>query len=533
MKKNIDYEELYSQFKDDCYEILKKVANKVEKNGLHTPIETVIHNICITQTPVSPSDKRLNKDFEILKNILSEPVLNERLKGDHVIIFIASTVWYRKDKLQTLQCEKEEANYRNFVKLITMFYEVGRQRYMNEEEKEILEKVLAIMWEYFHSENESKDLGVNSQNAKRIFNLTSKLDRLNCLYEEKELNNGDIVYKSCPIIAEWALEKCFEGFCHERYSIRALVEKFLPADVENIESEERRFSSCYSNNFKNNWAKEMKGVIDVEKISLIPATRVVNVELLYFASLSDSLLKKKSLGSERQEFAKKYIERISGQDLDVLLYIKQARILLALCGHYKISSNLLNCADYKLIDKIVDYLDKPVQIGGKEIYVSNPIVNNWIYVCHIASQLSKLAKDGNKLSASRKEFISIYINKIEGIRPFPIKLQYFLDSKKFTAAINENPWKDSKAQGNQLHVYSENSWLGQQCMTLDMYRERTVKHFADKCQKISQDTEVMSDDIILGITGGNFKKGYIKRTLHSEYERYMKVAIGLMYSLHN
>ena len=70
MKKNIDYEELYSQFEYECYDILKKIANKVEKNGLHSPIETVIHNISITQTPVSPSDKRLIKDLETLKNIL-------------------------------------------------------------------------------------------------------------------------------------------------------------------------------------------------------------------------------------------------------------------------------------------------------------------------------------------------------------------------------------------------------------------------------------------------------------------------------
>lgn len=533
MKKNIDYEELYSQFEDECYDILKKIANRVEKNGLHSPIETVIHNISITQTPVSPSDKKLNKDLETLKNILSEPKLNRRLKCDFVIIFIASVVWYRRDRLKTLQCQKEEANYRNFVKLVTMLYETGRQRYVDKVEKEAIEMILVIMWEYFHSENERKDLGVNSQNAKCIFNLTLELDILNCLYKEKELNNGDIVYKSYPIITVWALEKCFEGFCHERYSIRSLVERFLSADVENIESEERRFSKCYSNNFKNNWAKEMEGVIDAEKVSLIPVTRVANVELLYFASLSDNLFKKKSLGSERHEFAKKYIKHISGQDLDVLLYIKQARILLALCGCYKIPSNLLNCVDYKLIDKIVSYLDKPVQIGGKEIYVSNPIVDNWIYVCHIASRLSKFAKDGKKLSTSRKEFISSYITKIEEIRPFPVKLQYFLDNKKFIAAINENLWQDSKDQDNQPHVYSENSWLGQQCMTFDICIRQTVKHFVNKCQKISQDIGIISDDIILKIMEGNFKKGYIERTLQPGYERYMKTAISLMYSLHN
>lgn len=533
MKKNIDYEELYSQFEYECYDILKKIANKVEKNGLHSPIETVIHNISITQTPVSPSDKRLIKDLETLKNILSEPKLNERLKCNSVMIFIASAVWYKRDELKTLQCEREETSYRYFVRLATMFYEVGRQRYMNKKEKEIIEMILAIMWKYFHSENESKDLGLNFQDKIHILHLTSRLDLLNCLYEEKELNNGDIVYKSYPIITVWALEKCFEGFCHERYSIRSLVERFLSADVENIESEERRFSKCYSNNFKNNWVKEMEGVIDAEKNSLIPVTRVANVELLYFASLSDNLFKKQSLGSERHEFAKKYIKRISGQDLEVFLYIEQARILLALCGCYKISNKLLNCADYKLIDKIVSYLDKPVQIGGKEIYVSNPIVDNWIYVCHIASRLFELAKDRKKLSISRKEFISSYAAKIEGVRPFPVKLQYFLDNEKFIAAINENLWQDSKDQDNQSHVYSENSWLGQQCMTLDMYIRETLKHFADKCQKISQDTEVIPDDIILGIIGDNFKKGYIERTLHPGYERYMKVAIELVYSLHN
>ena len=70
-------------------------------------------------------------------------------------------------------------------------------------------------------------------------------------------------------------------------------------------------------------------------------------------------------------------------------------------------------------------------------------------------------------------------------------------------------------------------------MTLDMYIRETLKHSADKCQKISQDTEVIPDDIILGIIGDNFKKGYIERTLHPGYERYMKVAIELVYSLHN
>jgi hypothetical protein len=75
--------------------------------------------------------------------------------------------------------------------------------------------------------------------------------------------------------------------------------------------------------------------------------------------------------------------------------------------------------------KIVDYLDKTVQIGGKEIYVSNLITDNWIYVCHITSQLSELAKDEKKLSSSRKEFILNYINKIEGVRSSPIKLHYF------------------------------------------------------------------------------------------------------------
>lgn len=83
----------------------------MEKNGLHSPIETVIHNISITQTPVSPSDKRLIKDLETLKNILSEPKLNERLKCNSVMIFIASAVWYKRDELKTLQCEREETSY--------------------------------------------------------------------------------------------------------------------------------------------------------------------------------------------------------------------------------------------------------------------------------------------------------------------------------------------------------------------------------------------------------------------------------------
>ena len=108
-----------------------------------------------------------------------------------------------------------------------------------------------------------------------------------------------------------------------------------------------------------------------------------------------------------------------------------------------------------------------------------------------------------------------------------------MDYEKFIAAINENLWRDSKDQDNQSHVYSENSWLGQQCMTLDMCTKKVLKHFADRCQKISQDTEVISDDIILEIMGGNFKKGYTKQTLHQGYERYMRTAIELVYSLHN
>ncbi len=199
MKKNIDYDELYEELEDCCHTVLDKCTSKIEKNGLHNPIETIIHNISITSRYIAPPEKKLVKDFEIIKKELGEVLLNERLLKEGVAEFLASVVWYRRKRLNTLRCKKEETNYDNYIKLVTMIYEAGRQRYLEEKEKSALKEVTTIMWEYFHSERERTDQGLTSENAVRLARCATELDKINERYEEKELNNGKIIYDSYSI----------------------------------------------------------------------------------------------------------------------------------------------------------------------------------------------------------------------------------------------------------------------------------------------------------------------------------------------
>lgn len=435
---------------------------------------------------------------------------------------LSSVVWYRRKLLRSLQCKSDEINYKNYIKLVTMIYEAGRQRYLGEDERNELREVATVMWEYFHSEREKKDEGLLPENEKRLAEAAEKLDKINGRYEEKELNDATIVYNSYPVITEYVLQKCFEGFCSQKYSIKQLIEKFLNKEIDDIDHELRRFSEYYKRYFKKYWKKEMSGIVDAEKNLRIPATRIANVELLYFASLDDKLFNKKSLGKERKKFAKRYIRDVFGEDLNIMLCIKQARILLALCGRYKIPLELLDCADYRVLQKLVDHLSKSVLINEKEIYVSNPIVEHWIFTCYIANKLYEMSEDGKKLSKSRKIYVFEYARKLKNMQPFQVRLQYFQDNEKFIASAGENP------------TYRvEDSWFGQQRKILSTCVDETTEQFVKKCNKISEDVGIKLDDIILEMVHGNFQSKCKNDISHLHLGKNIKLAISFMYKIYN
>lgn len=526
MKKNIDYDELYEELEDCCHTVLDKCTSKIEKNGLHNPIETIIHNISITSRYIAPPEKKLVKDFEIIKKELGEVLLNERLLKEGVAEFLASVVWYRRKRLNTLRCKKEETNYDNYIKLVTMIYEAGRQRYLEEKEKSALKEVATIMWEYFHSERERTDQGLTSENAVRLARCATELDKINERYEEKELNNGKIIYDSYSIVTEYVLQKCFEECCSKRYGNRQFIEKFLSENSVNIDSEIRRFSKYYKKYVHRYCERETSGIIDIGKNLCIPVTHISNIELLYFSSLKDGLFANEWLGKDRERFAKKFIRNVFGDNLDITFCIVQAQILLAICGYCKISPKLLEHADDKMIEKLVNYLNKPVLIDGEKIYISNPIVEQWTFACYIADKLYKMTGDGKKLSESRKKHVFEYASKLEGMYPFQVKLLYFQDNEKFIASSEENLVMDNP-------VAIENSWLGQQRKILSDCISKTAKKFKTMCKKFSDDTGIELDKLILEMVHGDFRQKCKNETSQLHIEKNIKKTICFMYEVYN
>lgn len=527
MEKIIDYEELYDELEGCCHKVLDRCVNQIEKNGTHNPIETIIHNISMTERYISPPEKKLVKDFKTIQKELGKERINKLLMGDGVVANLASVVWYKRKLLRSLQCKSDEVNYKNYIELVAMIYEAGRQRYLGEDERSELKEIATIMWEYFHSEREKKDEGLLPENAVRLAKAAEKLDEINSRYEEKELNDATIVYNSYPTITEYVLQKCFEGFCSQKYSIKQLIEKFLNEEIDDIDHEIRRFSEYYKRYFKKYWKKEMSGVVDVKKNSCIPVTRIANVELLYFASLDDKLFGAKSLGEGRKIFAKKYIRDVFGEDLKIISCIEQARILLALCGFYKISSELLDSADYQMLQKLVEYLSKPVLFNEKEIHVSNPITEHWIFTCHIANKLYEMSEGGKKLSKSRKDYVLEYARKLKSMQPFQIRLQYFQDNEKFIASSGEDPFIENPTYP------VEDSWFGQQRKILSTCVNETTEQFVKRCNKFSEDTDIKQDDIILEMVHGNFRSKCKNDISHLQIEKNIKLAISFMYKIYN
>lgn len=526
MKKNIDYQELYEQFEERCHEILDKCVHKIERNGLYNPIETVIHNICFPSRYIAPHEKRLVNDFNTLKKELTDPALNKRLLKNGVVEFISSLVWYRREKLITLRCISEETNYKNYIKLVIMLYEAGRQRYLSEEQKEILETMAAIMWKYLSSDREKNDEGLTPEEAREFCLQAEKLDITDLNYEQKELNNGKIIYNAYPIVTRQVLQKCFEGYCSSRNSIRGLVGIFLEEDKDTIDSEARRFTEYYNNHLRNHWEKEMEGVIDIHENSKVPITRTSNIELLYFASLNDKLFENELLGKNRKKFATDFIRKVFGSDLSMMLCIEQAQIFLSLYGGFRISPELQNHADYKMLTDIASYLAMPIMNDEREVYISNPIVEQWIYTCVISDRLYRIVEKGKKLSESKKNYVLDYASKLDGMYPFQIKLSYFQNEEKFVASSSENPYLNG-------HVYvAKNSWLYQQKQILRCCVNRTIEEFTQKCKKISKDTGEAIDKIILEMVDGNFGDEHKEEYIALHAEKNIKTVINYMRGLY-
>ncbi len=515
MKKNIDYELVREEFEYCCLKILEETIDEFEQKAFQIPIETFVHNREFTTKPVEPAQKRLDRDCRFMTTELSKPGYGELIEQDGVAGRLAWWVWEKRENLEIFRFKENETRRKYFIELVIMIYERGRNRYLDDQEKRTYEEALNILWNYFNDIIvEVRELTKEEEYAlKNHFLVMDCIDFIN--YNEMNLNDYRIIGDSCTVVTEWALQKCFEIYCQNKKSIPQLLEEFIVAeeigscDID-INNEYRRFGK-YCKKYLENFYKYGRESLYVQ----IPYTKIKVIKLLYLASLNNKMLNNSPLGLKRKIFAKEFIKEIFGMEDETEKYIEQVRILLALSGYFKIEAKLLKKADYKMIDSIVDYLDFPIKIDGKDVAASNEIVDNWIYIRCVADRLVWVS-GGKALSKSRKEKMLGYVKKLDEIDVFHIKLQYFQTAEKFVSSLTED------------------SWLRQQVNVLKACSLTTLLKFKEKCEIISKDTKENKDDIILKTVNYDFKSARIyKKDYHTLSTKYLKTVMDFMLLLHD
>lgn len=216
-------------------------------------------------------------------------------------------------------------------------------------------------------------------------------------YKENDLNDYQIISKSCAAITDWNLQRCYEIYCKNKIKPLQFLEKILKIEAMgyediDINNEKRRFRKYY-----------------------------------------------------KKLFAEEFIKEIFGSNYEVGKCIEQAQILLALSGYFSIKKESLKNADYKMLDIISEYLSLPIEIENKRVKMCNEISNNWIYIRCITERVQWIAQK-KPLSKSRKEKILNYVKKLENMEVFHVKLLYSQSPEKFFASLSEDSWLDQQIE---------------------------------------------------------------------------------------
>lgn len=410
----------------------------------------------------------LHNDLKKILSIMSEDQNSQNIMQDGVLYWIVDLIWKNKEELKSLQYKDPEIKHKNFSELIVMTYGQGRQRELQDIERQNLEEFAKIKWEHFNSDN--KKLSVEDEDT--LIKCTAILDAVNEKLEKRELNDFTIINNSIDVITDECLQICFEEYCSDRSSLSGILKSLISDEMDDFANEYRRLQKYYNENLKNsiyflNEDDDKRG-----KRCKIPNNRIGDVKLLYFASLDN----------DQSKFASSFVKEVFGEGQDIHKCIIQTRILLALSGKWKINSKVLDDLDYKMIDQIVEYLSMPVVVKGKRSFFSNSTAEAWIWTRFIAERLNWVSLE-KKLSKSRKEKVFEYAKKVDTITSFKIKAQYIQSYDKFVS------------------IFNGDSWFEQQKQVINNYRMKALDFFEQECKKFEN-----PDDVILKVVDGNFKR---------------------------